>query len=375
MFSQEKPGACVFDTPIGGCAFAWTRGGVDVFLLPGDDRAKISERLEATPRPPLPARRVISRVVAHLSGRSDDLRDVPVDLSGCPAFYRRVYRALRRVDPGEVTTYGELASRCRSPGAARAVGGAMGANPVPMVVPCHRVITAQRFLGGFSASGGPRLKARMLFAEGVVLDPDHAAGIAHLRQSDRRLRQVIDLAGPYLPRVGPPGDPYDVLVESIVHQQLSLKAAATIAGRVISLTSGPGYPAPGELESLSDTDLRSVGLSFPKISYLRDLASRVGDGRLDLPRLSRLDDEAVIESLTTVRGLGRWSAEMFLIFHLGCLDVLPVGDLGLRQGFQALYGLAAEPDTATIEKAAEKWRPYRSLATWYIWRSKETGGI
>lgn len=375
MFSRIEPGKCFFDTPLGRCGFSWGRRGVDRLLLPGDDPAALDGALNLIARPPRPAGALIRRITAHLRGRADDLRDVPVDHRGSSDFARRVYRELRKVGPGRTITYGELARRCRRPDAARAVGAAMGANPVPLIVPCHRVLPADGSLGGFSSDGGPRLKARLLFAEGVMTDPRHAAGVEHLRRVDPKLRRVVDRCGPYLPRLGPAGDPYGILVGSIVHQQLSMKAAATIGGRVRALTPGEGFPSPDEVLAIPDEVLRGAGLSFQKISYLRDLASRIADGRLDPRRLRRLDDEAVVARLTEVRGIGRWSAEMFLIFHLDRLDVLPVGDLGLRQGFRDLYGLDAEPSPAELTAAAEVWRPYRSLATWYVWRSIEAGGI
>jgi len=162
-------------------------------------------------------------------------------------------------------------------------------------------------------------------------------------------------------------------VEAIIYQQLSIKAAATIASRVRALTPGPAYPRPDELRRIPDARMRKAGLSRQKIGYLRDLAAHAAAGELDASRLRRLDDEAVIERITRVRGLGRWSAEMFLLFHLGRLDVLPVDDLGLRRGIQTVYGLDGLPDRETVERIGDAWRPYRSLGTWYVWAGQNGG--
>jgi len=208
-----------------------------------------------------------------------------------------------------------------------------------------------------------------------VLDPRHAAGIAHLEKVDPKLRPIIRRVGPYRPSHGEPGDAYGALAEAIIYQQLSMKAAGTIARRVRALSPGPRYPRPEEIRRLADVELRGAGLSRQKIGYLRDLADRVTAGALRFHRWRRLDDESIIQQITQVKGLGRWSAQMFLLFHLGRLDVLPVDDLGLRNGVQAIYGLEEAPDRAALEAIGGRWRPYRSLGTWYVWQSQNAGGL
>jgi len=154
-----------------------------------------------------------------------------------------------------------------------------------------------------------------------------------------------------------------------------LKAGQTIAGRVRDLAPGPGYPAPERMLAIDTATLRACGLSNAKASYVLDLAARVHDGRLDLRSLRRLDDESVIAALTTVRGIGEWSAQMHLIFHLGRLDVLPTGDLGLRAAAGKLYALGGHATPAQLTAIAEPWRPYRSIASWYLWEALDSGGI
>jgi len=166
----------------------------------------------------------------------------------------------------------------------------------------------------------------------------------------------------------PRRDAYGALLGSVISQQLSTKAAATIHARVVELFGGR-TPAPAELLAVDPDRLRACGLSGRKVEYVRDLAAHVESGELDLDRLARLADEQVIAEISAVRGFGRWSAEMFLIFFLGRSDVLPVGDLGIRAAVKLAYGLEELPDPEQLERIAEPWRPQRSLASIYLWAS------
>ncbi len=372
----------MFPSPVGPIGLAWTRRGVCRLELGYPDADGAAAEIQSqcpslSPVKKLPTEVVQSRdrIKALLRGRNDDLRDIPVDLTGSSDFSRRVLRELRKVKVGNVVTYGELAARAGRPGAARAVGRIMGANPVPIIVPCHRCLGADGSLTGFSAEGGTALKARLLFIEGYERDPEHARGIRHLQKADPKMRRVIGKVGPYLALPDKPRPPYDTLVTAIVHQQLSVKAGQTIAGRVRDLTSGPHYPAPAEMLTFPPETLRACGLSHAKVGFVRDLAARVGDGRLKLGALKRMTDDEVIAELTKVKGIGVWSAHMHLIFHLNRLDVLPVGDLGLRMAAAKLYGLEeyATPDQLT--EIAAPWRPYRSMGSYYLWRGLDSGGI
>src|SRR5712692_4782427 len=164
-------------------------------------------------------------------------------------------------------------------------------------------------------------------------------------------------------------DHLSALVGSIVSQQLSTKAAATIFGRFVALFPDGHIPHAAAIAAQSDAGLRSVGLSGQKVGYLRDLSARILDGRLDLDELETLPDEDVIERLTAVRGFGRWTAEMFLMFRLHRPDVLPAGDLGIVNAIQRLYRLRKRPDANRILRIGEAWRPYRSVASWYLWQT------
>ena len=164
-------------------------------------------------------------------------------------------------------------------------------------------------------------------------------------------------------------DPFPALVRTITSQQISTKAAATIHGRLVALM--PRGVTPNAMLALTDEQLRGAGLSRQKTAYLRDLALKVQNGELPVHSLHELNDEAVIEAIVKVKGLGRWSAEMFLMFRLHRPDVLPVDDLGIVTAMQRLYGLRKRPKADRMRKIAEAWRPYRTVACWYLWRSLE----
>ena len=195
--------------------------------------------------------------------------------------------------------------------------------------------------------------------------------VKHLRSADSVMARLVKEHGVLdesARRRGRPRDAYGALVRSIVGQQLSTKAARTIYERLTELFDGR-TPTPRELLDADPEVVRGAGLSRPKVAYLRDLAEHVEDGELELDRLTELPDEEVSEQLVQVKGLGQWTADMFLIFHLGRPDVLPVGDLGIRRAVETQYGLDELPDPAQLERIAGPWRPHRSLACLYLWRS------
>lgn len=191
---------------------------------------------------------------------------------------------------------------------------------------------------------------------------------AHLSKNDPKLAQVI--AKYPACSITPHTDYYSELVSSIVGQQLSVKAGDAIWKRVQALFDDD-VPTPEELIKIDSEVLRKAGLSYAKAAYVKDLAGHIIDGRLDMAHIASLPNSELIEQLTAVKGIGDWSAHMFMIFSLGRLDVLPVGDLGIRKGVQQIYGLKELPKAPAIEKIAKKykWSPYESVASWYIWKS------
>jgi DNA-3-methyladenine glycosylase II len=196
--------------------------------------------------------------------------------------------------------------------------------------------------------------------------------LSHLKRVDPVLAEIIARVGPCRIEQRRTGTHYDALVRSIVFQQLSGKAAGTIHRRFSELYPGKRIRAERVLAS-TDEQLRSAGLSRQKIGYLRDLSARVADKSLPLAHLGRLSDDSIIEHLVQVKGIGRWTVQMFLIFRLGRPDVLPELDLGVQNAIQRAYGLKKRPSPKDVLAIGEKWRPYASVASWYLWRSLENG--
>jgi len=185
-------------------------------------------------------------------------------------------------------------------------------------------------------------------------------------KKDPKLARIINIVGKY--QITTINNHYESLIEAIITQQLAGSAAKAISKRFRSLY-GKRFPKPIDVLKTSDSKLRKTGLSWMKVTYIKELSKNLESKKLKLRSFSKLSDEEVVEQLTQVKGIGRWTAEMFLIFSLGRMDVLPVGDLGLRKGVQLYESSSELPNAAEIEKLAEKWRPYRTVATWYLWKS------
>jgi DNA-3-methyladenine glycosylase II len=195
--------------------------------------------------------------------------------------------------------------------------------------------------------------------------------VAALREADPVMARLIDEHATVVRRDlrrERPGDAYGALLRSIVSQQLSTKAASTIYGRMLDIFGGHA-PTPRQLLAADPDEIRAAGMSRPKIAYLRDLAQHVEDGTLELDRLDELPDEEVSAQLTAIKGLGQWTADMFLMFHLRRPDVLPVGDQGIRRAVQVEYRMRKLPEPKRLEKVARPWRPHRTLACLFLWSS------
>jgi O-6-methylguanine DNA methyltransferase len=376
-----------FDTRLGRCAILWSPRGITGLVLPErtprDLRAKVRERapmgvVEAEPNASV--RQAIDAVTAALEGARDDLTGVALDLEGTPAFHQRVYELARQIAPGTTLTYGALAERAGSPGGSRAVGQAMQRNPVPVVIPCHRVLAADGRIGGFSAGGGTETKLKMLARERVArlraerparfgFEPDEA--ITHLRERDPVLGALIDRVGPFRMQLDPTPSVFAALAEAIVYQQLTGRAAETIYTRVCGLfANGHEGPTAEGVSRASEEVLRGAGLSSAKALALKDLAKRTMDGSVPpLETLANMPDRDVIERLSAVRGVGAWTVEMLLMFRLGRPDVLPLDDYGVRKGFARAF--ASPPTKRALAEHGARWAPFRSVASWYLWRANE----
>src|SRR5689334_16215085 len=280
----------LFDTPLGWCGIAWNERGVSGVQLPeGREPQTRSRMLQRFPnaqevQPPPHVQEAVAAMSALLRGQSTDLTAIALDMERVPPFHRKVYEAARAIAAGTTLTYGEVAKRIGAPGAARAVGQALGKNPFAIVVPCHRVLAAGGKMGGFSANGGIATKLKMLtiergpaalFEGDGVLSYDPVQAVEHLRKSDPALARVIDAVGPFRMTLKRAPSVFAALAEAIVYQQLTGKAAATIYARVCALfpRAHEGLSASGILRT-SDEKLRAAGLSRSKALSLRDLAQK-----------------------------------------------------------------------------------------------------
>lgn len=204
---------------------------------------------------------------------------------------------------------------------------------------------------------------------GLAYDP--AEAVAQLSKADKQLAKVIRRVGPLGITPQRMEDTFQTLLRAIIYQQLSGKAAATIHGRVVAAFGEKGKKiTPHHLITVADDELRAVGMSRAKVAAAKDLAAKTLDGTVPpVPKLRRLSDAEIVERLTSVRGIGVWTVEMLLLFRLGRPDVLPVSDLGVRKGFMLTYGHEELPKPAAILAHGERWRPFRSAASWYLWRA------
>jgi len=368
----------LFETRAGPVRLRWNDRGLTAIEMPELPQRELRAQLakqNGTGAPPFveDAARLLKR---HLAGEAQDLSALPLDLSVLAPFQRAVYQKIRELPPGRTATYGEVAAMLGKPGASRAVGQALGRNPFLVVVPCHRVLAANGAAGGFSAPGGVVAKQRLLALEGVTIAVDHGlpfdpvAAAEHLRGQDRKLAKFIDRVGPFRLRPAELQSPFEALLESIVYQQLTGKAAATILARVVALFRPRRFPKPEDVLERPEDDLRGAGLSRSKTAALKDLAGKTLEGVV--PRsvrdLEKLSDAEIVERLTAVRGIGPWTVEMLLIFRLARPDVLPATDYGVRKGFAKVRGLRELPAPKDLLAYGERWRPYRSVASWYLWR-------
>jgi DNA-3-methyladenine glycosylase II len=218
------------------------------------------------------------------------------------------------------------------------------------------------------ASPAPLAIARR--TDGLEYDPEIAC--RYLTEADPRLGDLIAQVGEFTMRPPPSQSLFAALMRSIVYQQLSGKAAATILDRTIRTCTSRSFPSPRELLQVPIDELRAAGLSAAKTAAVRDLAQKTLEGTVpSLARVRRMSDEEVVQRLTEVRGIGTWTVEMLLLFRLGRPDVFPIMDLGVRKGFGLVFRRGKLPEPRTMFRRGERWRPYRSIASWYLWRALE----
>ncbi len=288
---------CLFETPVGPCGIAWKETAsslsspvVTFIQLPEATRGLTEKRIAGRSGGhkarviPAGIAGIIEKIQKHLQGDLQDFQDIGLDLDGAGPFARQVYEGARKIPAGRTMTYGALATKINRPSASRAVGQALGKNPIPLIIPCHRLLASGNKPGGFSVHGGVTVKTRLLAIEGVRLGTpptlkskrDLLRAAALLKKQDPRLAGC--LTRPIEFHLRPDHSPCATLIEAVVHQQLSPKAASTILGRVMDLFPGSKIPDPAELLKTEDEPLRKAGLSMAKIKALKDIARKTLDG-------------------------------------------------------------------------------------------------
>ncbi len=390
---DESPAYCIFTTDFGPAAIAWRQKSIIGLLLPEPSHVSLLRRVAQSfidcheAEPTQPVNKVIKQIRQYFAGQPANFKGISIDLTGCTPFCQTVYEQLCQVPAGSTVSYKDLAAACEKPDAARAIGLAAGRNPVPLLIPCHRVVNADGRLGGFSASGGVSLKARMLQLEGHIIEERPAYRICppllisdcnidgalnHLSRADSDLADLIRVAPRFNLEFNPGTSIFQALLEAIVYQQLTGKAAATIYRRVLALFSGKSEVSALDIIRADEEELGSAGLSRNKVLAIKDLADFAVSGRLpDHNQMRTMSNTAIIDRLTLIRGIGRWTVEMLLIFKLGRADVMAADDYGLRKGLAAIRHSRELPTPTELMSQAEAWKPYRSIASWYLWRAAE----
>jgi methylated-DNA-[protein]-cysteine S-methyltransferase len=393
--------AHIFSCSRGFLALVWDEVGLTRLIWPEAERKAVSRALSmligsqvrsgglvkgvVTRNLPAWMGRLKAALERYFLGERVDFQEFPISFEGYSAFQKDIAKALQQVGYGRTVSYGELAAVAGHPKAFRAVGRVMATNPVPIIIPCHRVLAAGGGIGGFSAPGGASMKKQLLEMEkaGMEKEPggktafpcDLTAAVRHLRRADPCLAKVISRVGPCRLEVEELSSPFASLMEAIIYQQLTAKAAATISGRVRALFSGDCHPTPRQILYASDEALRNCGLSGAKTAALKDLAKKTLEGILpDLEVMRAMSDEEIIGRLIRIRGIGRWTVEMFLLFRLGRPDILALDDYGLRKGLAYTYQLSELPGKKQMDEIGRQWSPFRSVASWYLWRANELEG-
>ncbi len=357
----------------------WDADGWRSLIFPEVSKNNVLKRTRARfpnallGKPSLKVKQEIALVQKYLRGEKANLRLIRLSMSSLPPFHARVYQAARELNSGKTCSYVELATAAGQPLGARAVGQAMAKNPFPLIVPCHRVLASQNKIGGFTAPGGLKSKQKLLDMEGYQAPSPlkFPAGRPEksLAAKCKKIAKLISTHGEFKKLKAREGNVYSALFRSILFQQLNGRAATTIMNRVKDIFDGK-IPTPEKLLATKMGHLRSAGVSANKELAMRDLAQKALDGLIPADdELKKMSDEEIIERLTQVRGIGRWTVEMILIFHLGRPDVWPVDDFAIRTAAGRLFGMHGHPKPKEILRLADHWRPYRSVASWYLWRS------
>jgi methylated-DNA-[protein]-cysteine S-methyltransferase len=375
----------LLDTPLGPAGLQWSEAGITGLRFGRTQeglRAQLSLRGAPEARQPPPfVRDAVKKLNAHLLGRPQDFASIPLDFSGTSPSFVDVARALRDTPAGRTVHAEVLANRLALPGGPARLRRLLARSPFPVLLPGHRVLDDGGRLGPWG--GGEALHERLLLLESTGQPGLHAqdgtpdgprveVALAHLRAADSTLGQLIDEVGPYAVTLRRGHSPYEALARSIVGQQITGRAATAILARLASVFGTKGVPPPRRILGAKDAQLRAAGLSGGKARAFRDLAAQALAGNVpSWAVLRRWPDERILSTLTEIHGIGRWTVEMVLLFRLGRPDVLPLGDYGVRKGYGRRFTRGRLPSIRELQRRGWRWRPYRSVASWYLWRALE----
>jgi methylated-DNA-[protein]-cysteine S-methyltransferase len=374
----------LLETRFGPSAVAWSEVGLTRLAF-GRSESVLRERLTGAGlaearRPPF-VREAIALLRRHLSGRLQDLQGIPLDLDRTPADFRALAVALRETRAGSTLEADALAARLALPGGQARLRRLLSRNPLPVFLPAHRVLGTGGLLGAWG--GGEVLHERLLTLETTAhpalhgLDGTPASlrveeALSHLRKRDPVLGELIGRVGDVQLTLRRGQTPYEALARAIVGQQITGRAADAILLRLAAQFRTPGVPPPERIRKASDAQLRAAGLSGGKARAFRDLtAHAMGGGVPSWAVLQRWPDERILDTLTQIHGIGRWTVEMVLLFRLGRPDVLPLGDYGVRKGYARMFTRGRLPSARELQRRGWRWRPFRSVASWYLWRALE----
>jgi AraC family transcriptional regulator, regulatory protein of adaptative response / methylated-DNA-[protein]-cysteine methyltransferase len=296
---------------------------------------------------------------------------LPLDIRGT-AFQQRVWQALRTIPPGSIVSYTDVAEHLGMPKSVRAVASACAANTLAIAIPCHRVLRSDGALSGYR--WGLERKQALLQREFKPQLPEHlrSAATDHLAACDPAWFALINKVGPCRLEQKSEREPYQALVRSVAYQQIHGRAAAAILGRFIALFPSQGFPDPAAVLKVDDATMRACGFSASKTATIREIAQKTLSGVVpSRAEAEKLSDDELITRLTSLRGVGRWTVEMLLMFSLAREDVLPIDDFGVREGWKVIKGLDRQPKPKELGEIGLAWAPYRSTAAWYLWRAAD----
>jgi methylated-DNA-[protein]-cysteine S-methyltransferase len=375
----------LLETPLGPAGVEWSEAGIRRLLFgrtPEALRERFATRAAGeSRRPPGFVRDAMSRLQAHLLGRPQDFGSIPLDLAGSSPRFLEVAAALKDTPAGATVEADAVAARLSLPGGGARLKQLLARNPLPILLPGHRILGAEGLLGAWG--GGEGVHERLLGLESMGQPGLYAADgaplggrveevLAYLKGRDARLGELIERVGPFRVSLRQGHSPYEALARSIVGQQITGRAAQAILARLASVFGTPGVPPPAHILRATDKRLRAAGLSGGKARAFRDLAAHaVSGGVPSWAVLRRWPDERILATLTEIHGIGRWTVEMVLLFRLGRPDVLPLGDYGVRKGYARAFARGRMPSLRELQRRGWRWRPYRSVASWYLWRALE----